>query len=390
MPLRLSNRDARRLWLHQHGLAAPPAAPAAVPETIRKLGLVQLDSICVVERAHHHILWSRHTGYRPPMLDRLMRGRQVFEHFTHDASVLPIGLWPLWTRQFRRMKARIEGNGWWAGMPDERGRRAILDRIAAEGPLSSAAFEGPGGPRAMWERAPHKMALDYLWYTGALATAHRRNFVKHYDLTERVIPEAVRTAEIADADQVARLCEGALDRLGFASPGEIQRFWAACDPAEVKAWLAGADTVEVEIEGADGRTTRAHARPDIEERLAAAPAPTARLRILNPFDPAVRDRARLERLFGFDYRIEIFVPAAKRRWGYYVFPLLEGDRFVGRIEAKADRGRGVLVVSRIWPEPRLRWTAARAAKLEAELGRFARFAGCERIEFVNGAHRAET
>ncbi len=382
MPLRITNRDARRLWLAQHGLAAPPAGPAGLLATIGRLGLVQLDSISVVERAHHHILWSRHSGYRPKMLDRLMASRAVFEHFTHDASVLPVGLWPLWTRQFRRQKARIDGQGWWAAMPDESGRRAILDRIAAEGPLSSAAFEGPGGPRAMWQRSPHKMALDYLWHTGVLATAHRRNFVKYYDLTERVIPAELRAAEVADAAQVAGLCAGALDRLGFASPGEIQRFWAACDPAEVKGWLAAAGTVEVEIEGADGGLTRAHAPPDIEVRLAAAPAPSSRLRILNPFDPAVRDRARLMRLFGFDYRIEIFVPAERRRWGYYVFPLLEGDRFVGRIEARADRGRGALTVTRLWPEPGLRWTAARQARLDAELARFARFAGCEAVTFA--------
>ncbi|MHA1538515.1 MAG: DNA glycosylase AlkZ-like family protein, partial [Alphaproteobacteria bacterium] len=121
-------------------------------------------------------------------------------------------------------------------------------------------------------------------------------------------------------------------------------------------------------------------------RLADTLSPTSRLRILNPFDPSIRDRKRLSRLFGYDYRIEIFVPAVKRRWGYYVYPLLEGDRFVGRIEVKAERNAGVLTVLNIWAEAGVKWTAGRAGKIDAELDRLARFVGvnvvnwsCDRI-----------
>ena len=115
--------------------------------------------------------------------------------------------------------------------------------------------------------------------------------------------------------------------------------------------------------------------PDIETRLTQAETPTIRLRILNPFDPSIRDRMRLQRLFGFEYRNEMFVPAAKRKWGYYVYPLLEGDRFVGRIELKADRAAGWMRVTGFWPEPRVKWGAARLEKLDKELVRFARLAG---------------
>lgn len=377
MPLRIANRDARRLWLWQNALAETPVGALDLPGLIDRLGLVQLDSIPVVARAHDHILWSRNQNYRPAMLDALLARRAVFEHFTHDASVLPMPLYPLWTRQFRRQRARIEASDWWRRqLPPAAELAALRDRIAQEGPLSSADFDATTRPAEMWHRPAHKAGLDYLWHAGELATHGRENFRKRYDLSERVIPAVWRQAEMADDAQVAGLCAGALDRLGFATPGEIKAFWEACDPAEVRAWLDRSSAVPVEVEDADGTWTKALAAPDIEARLAAAPAPTARLRVLNPFDPAVRNRARLQRLFGFDYRNEIFVPAAQRVWGYYVMPLLEGDRFVGRIEAKADRKAGVLTVSRFWAEPGVRWTDARQARLEAELLRLARLAAC--------------
>ena len=136
-----------------------------------------------------------------------------------------------------------------------------------------------------------------------------------------------------------------------------------------------ATLVPVDIESADGGWTKACAAPDIEERIANLGQPTSRLRILNPFDPAIRDRVRLKRLFGFDYTVEMFVPAAKRVWGYYVYPLLEGDRFVGRVEVKGDRKQSTLTVQNLWWEPGVRPSAQRVRKLESELVRFARLAG---------------
>jgi uncharacterized protein YcaQ len=149
----------------------------------------------------------------------------------------------------------------------------------------------------------------------------------------------------------------------------------------VKAWSAknAKRLVPVEVETNDGDWFPSIAPADIEERLANTPSPTSRLRILNPFDPAIRDRSRLMRLFGFDYTIEIFVPAAKRRWGYYVYPLLEGDRFVGRIELKADRNAGTLTFDRLWVEDGVQWTGPREAKLAAELDRMARFVGVDDV-----------
>ena len=379
MRLRIPNRDARRIWLHAQGLADAPTGPPDTLGIIKRLGFVQLDTIRVVARAHDHILWSRNQNYREPLLHRLLaKERAVFEHVTHDAAILPMACYPLWQRQFRRLEARIRRSAWYQHMPDKADRAAIKKRIAREGPLSTRAFDTTRQKkRGMWMRPPHKLALDYMWHAGELSTSHREHFKKFYDLAERVIPDDLRRCERTDQEQVDWLCRAALERLGFGSEGEICRFWQATDLSEVKAWAAsgGARLIKAEVETATGVWTPVLAPPDIETRLAAAPEPTSRLRILNPFDPVVRDRTRLARLFGFDYRIEIFVPAAKRRWGYYVFPLLEGDRFVGRIETRAERRTGRLLVDNLWPEPGIRWSRRRQQRLQAELARLARLVG---------------
>jgi len=331
----------------------------------------------VVARAHDHILWSRNQNYREPMLNKLMaEQRGVFEHFTHDASAIPMEFYPMWQRRFRHLEEKVRGWEWHRGMLDETGRNAIKDRIRAEGPLCTKAFDTKVKKKAMWQRPPHKLALDYMWYAGELSTSHRENFTKFYDLTERVIPAEYLNHVPSEAAQIDWLCRAALDRMAFGSEGDIQRFWEAVSGREVKDWTAAQSSlVPAEIECADGSWASVLAPEDIETRLAEAPAATSRLRILNPFDPVIRDRKRLARLFGFEYTVEMFVPAAKRRWGYYVYPLLEGDRFVGRIEVKADRKAGRLNVLNLWQEPKVKWTSARADKLDAELSRMARFIG---------------
>ena len=385
-PLKISNRDARKLWLSAQGLNTTPTGRLDVMSIIRKLGFVQLDTIQVVSRAHHHILWSRNQNYREHLLDKVMsKDRALFEHFTHDASVLPMEFLPMWKRQFRRKKEMIERSDWYSSRLDDQGCAQIMDRIRQEGPLSTHAFDTKiEGEKEMWARPPHKLALDYLWYSGELATCHRKNFTKYYDLAERVFPEDVLVEEHEDEVQVDWLCQSALDRLGFGSLGEVQRFWDAVDLAEVKAWAekSGRSLVPVEVESADGNWLGAVAPPDIEERIDQAVEPTSRLRILNPFDPVIRNRTRLSRLFGFDYRVEMFVPAAKRVWGYYVYPILEGNRFVGRIEVKEDRSNGQLNVLNVWREPKVKWTENRAAKLEAELVRFARLASVDTVNWA--------
>ncbi|MBL4853558.1 MAG: YcaQ family DNA glycosylase [Robiginitomaculum sp.] len=380
MTLKISNRDARRLWIDAQGLSSAPTGPLDVLSIIKKLGFVQLDTIRTMSRAHHHILWSRNQNYREPMLWKMLaHDRSVFEHFTHDASILPTEFYPVWQRQFQRMEQKLSKYSW---HEDKKLLAHVKARITAEGPLSTHAFDTVvKDKREMWKRPPHKLALDYLWHTGQLCTSHRENFKKFYDLPERVIPDDVRCQDISSKDQLNWLCREALSRLVFATPAEIGRFWGASNAQEVGAWVKGqgAKLQSVEIECADGRWTKALALSDVEQRLRTARQPTSRLRILNPFDPLIRDRTRLLRLFGLDYKIEIFIPAAKRKWGYYVYPLLEGSRFVGRIEVRAARKQNQLQVLQFWPEPCTMWTANRAEKLDAELKRLSRLAGVEQV-----------
>lgn len=234
-PLRIRNRQARRLWLAAQGLAESPIGAIDLDQMIQGLGFVQLDTIQVVARAHHHILWSRNQNYREPMLNRhLADHRKVFEHFTHDASVIPIDFYPMWQRQFRRLEAKVRKWEWHRGMLGDACREAIKTRIRNEGPLCTKAFDTKvRGEKKMWARPPHKLALDYIWYAGELSTSHRENFTKFYDLSERVIPPDLRTRVPSDETQMDWLCRNALSRMAFGSEGDIQRFWDAMDLAEV-------------------------------------------------------------------------------------------------------------------------------------------------------------
>ena len=391
----LPNAAARRLFLHLHGLGEVPAGPAKgadLAALIARIGFVQVDSIPTVERAHHMILAARRPAYRPPALKRLLeRDRALFEHWTHDASILPVALFPVWQLRFARDADRLRDN-WkrWFRDGYEAQFDTILNRIARDGPVTSSDVgEGEArGRGGWWDWHPSKTALEWLWRTGQLQITRRDGFQKVYDLTERVIPQAHRLPCPPVDVAVDWACSSALDRLGFATPGEICAYWNVVTPQEARDWckaeLAAGRITEIAVEGADGSRRHSLARPDVAARAADAPAPPGRLRVLSPFDPALRDRARAERLFGFHYRIEVFVPEAQRRYGYYVFPLLEGAGLVGRIDMKARRDAGVLQVRALWPETGVRFGAGRLARLEAELDRMARFAGCDRVGFDDG------
>lgn len=403
-PDRLSNSAARRLFIGLHGLAEPPGRPLLrrdLPARIADLGFVQVDSIRTVERAHHHILAARHNAYRPDWLaHHLERERTLFENWTHDAAIIPTRFYPYWKHMFRRAADRFHANAWWrerigGDFADAADR--VRRHIEENGPVRARDLTGDEvsqqsryGDNEWWGWRPSKSALEYLWRTGQIAVSAREGFQKVYDLAHRVIPGEHLEDERAHAEFVEWACGSALARLGIATPGEIARFWNALAPAEAKEWAERADPDahrEVAVELADGSERPMLARADLSEVLAAIPEPPARLRILSPFDPMLRDRTRAARLFGFDFRIEIFVPAAKRVYGYYVFPMLERDRLVGRIDMKANRETGSLEVSGLWFEPGVRRSKQRAARIETELERWRRYCGLERVEWSAPALR---
>ena len=386
--LSISNAKVRALILAQSGLSGvlAGAGARALAPLIERLGYVQLDSIRIVERAHHHILFARHTGHRPRHLERLQAKAPVlFEHWTHDASLIPLSYYPHWRHRFAHAKTRIAH--WRARFGDDRVIATVREHIETHGAARARDFAHLGGRRGpWWGWGPAKAALEYLWRTGELAVLERDGFEKIYDLAERAIPKPFRTEKPSRADTLAWTCSEALARLGAATPRMLADFWGHASIPDATKWIEAEKRkgrlIDVTLEGAPGkRGFAAVARPDIEAALETLPDPTSRLRVLSPFDPVLRDRARLERIFGFDYRLEVFVPAPKREYGYYVFPLLEGGRFVGRIDMKADRAKDRLAVKALWLEPRLALSRARKTKLDAELVRQARLAGVRDILF---------
>ncbi|MEP1613269.1 MAG: crosslink repair DNA glycosylase YcaQ family protein [Roseobacter sp.] len=395
--LHLNNHQARRLFLDRHALSETPSGEAKGPDLlqlIERLGFVQLDSINTVARAHDLILFSRRPRYRAKALKSLYeQDKALFEHWTHDAAVIPVSYYPWWHVRRQRDAEKLR-NQWQNGRRDgfEKQFQDVLNQIKAEGPLSSSDV-GKGekrGSGGWWDWHPSKTALEYLWRSGALCVVGRDGFRKRYDLTERVLEETLHTAPV-DPDHLAKTidwcCAGALDRLGFATPAELAAFWDHISLNEAKEWcaqeLALGHLQPITIGAVDGQKRASFARPDVAQDVGLRTDPTTRLRVLSPFDPALRDRKRALRLFGFDYRIEVFVPEAKRKYGYYVFPILEGDRIVARVDMKAFRDQDVLRVKALWPEPGVRWGKGRQAALETELNRLIRLANVSAVTFDN-------
>jgi uncharacterized protein YcaQ len=399
-PLTISAADARRLFLHAQALLDDPAtlAPAtsrAVARLVERMGFVQVDTISTVERAHHLILAPRMNGYQPPLLARaLERDRLLFEHWTHDASIIPIKWYAHWRPRFERYRSKT-----WhrrqLGDDADRIVAAVLERITAEGALTSRDFEHDGqrGTHFWWGWKPQKIALDYLWRCGVLHVAARRNFHKVYDLTQRVVPSHEALPHPEEAEHLEWACRTALDRLGAASARDIVQFWHAVSIDQVKHWLAQAsasgEVIPVLVESVDGLSPPrpAFARADIAARTRRLPEPPAGMRLLCPFDPVLRDRARAKRLFNFDFRFEGFVPAAQRTHGYYVMAILEGDRFVGKVDPKFDRSTGTLKIGRLWWEPGVTVTRAHRSAFEAGVERLATWIGADDVEIAADARR---
>jgi uncharacterized protein YcaQ len=344
-----------------------------VEATIRRLSAVQLDSITAVDRAHRLTLGARIGAYPRDTVARLLGEGRIFEYWAHEASLLPIELWP----HFRSV---MQGGGHW-GSHDRALRdhadlvEPVLGRIREEGPLGSRDFEGQGGG-GMWNWKPAKMVLEALWDRGVLVIAGRQSFQRRYDLAERVIPgHILGAATPSEAETLRELALRAVAARGALTEAAIREHWRL---------RGGRTRLQPHLDAlvAD-RRLRTVAADDAgapfyvlaEDDLDGAPAaPT----LVCPFDNLVWDRPLLERLFGFKHIIEVYKREHERAYGYYVLPLLAGDRFIGRADLKADRAAGVLRVRRFTPEPRVRGDVA--AKLEKAAARLARTLGLAGVE----------
>ena len=365
----LAVEQARRLALAAGAgfHRATRRGPEAVAEIVDRIGYVQIDTISVVERAHHHILATRIPRYQTEWLERA----PVFEYWAHAAAYLP------W-RDFRYTlprKERIKANGHDWFRADKAEAERVLDRIRSEGPLMARHFETSRRPAGWWDWKPAKRALEYLFMAGDLMVV-RQGFQKVFDLTERVLPPGTDTRIPTPHEQAAWYVDRALDAWGLAARDEmayLRKEHVAHIDAVLRQREEEGSLIRVTVEGV--AKTAYWVRPADLERIDAGKAQDRTLRIVSPFDPFLIHRKRMRRLFGFDFAIECYLPTAKRTFGYFALPLLQGTDFVGLLDAKADRSAGRLIVQNLRYDGPAKRRAPFDRSLNKALDAFARFNG---------------
>lgn len=343
----LSLKQARKLVLLSQGLHKNTELGRgrnATLKAIEKLGYIQIDTISVVERAHHHTLWTRADGYQAKHLDQLVEQRKVFEYWSHAAAYLPM-------RDYRfslpRKQAIAAGEKHWH-VKNEKVAKQVLQRVQQEGPLQARDFEhtrrGDGG---WWEWKPAKLALEQLFMEGELMIVRRQGFQKVYDLTERVLTDEIDSRTPSSEEYHGHLIEKYLRSNGVGTPSQIAYLLKGIKASireHCQQMLEDQQLEQVVINKQDY-----FALPGFEQLL-DKPLSRKKVKILSPFDNLLIQRKRTCELFGFDYQIECYVPAAKRKFGYFVLPILWGHEFAGRMDAKIDRKTGVLTVSNLYVE----------------------------------------
>ncbi len=384
----LSTAQARRVALAAQGFLDPAHATPTMrtlDRAIGRTGVLQVDSVNVVQRAHYMPLYSRMGPYDPELLRRATdraterRPRRLVEYWAHVQAMMPVDLWPVMRHRMEHYRQRR--HKWFAELPEEAAEDELLAEIAARGP-STARDLDDGRPRVKdhwgWNWSMTRRLLDHLYMGGRLAIAGRNaQFEIRYDLPERVLPAEVLAVPTPTAQEAAQeLIRRAALSHGVASEQCLRDYYrmGVAETREAVAGLVGAgELVPVSVEG--------WRRPAYLHRDARLPRRVRARALLSPFDPLVWERSRTEQLFGFRYRIEIYVPAPKRVHGYYVLPFLLGDRIVGRVDLKADRPHGVLQVKAAYSEEQA--PGETAAELAAELAGFAGWLGLSAIEVAD-------
>lgn len=376
MTVSISPSEARRLILACQGLSSRRnfgSGLGATQKAIEHLGYVQIDTLSVVARAHIHTLWNRVATFRANHIDTLQEQGAVYEHWAHALAILPMSDY----RYSLPMMQRIaSGDTHWYPK-DRKEVRKVLKRIREEGPLSAKDFKDKKSSDAMWARSPSKIALEQLFMEGELMVPRRINFHKVYDLRERVLPSDTDVSMPTQDELCRHLATSYLRAQGLAQVTELAylRKGLGRQMAQTAADMVEEGVLqEVAVGGVSYYTT-----PEVLATLDRQ-SPSTRLRILSPFDNAVIQRKRLASLFNFDYQIECYVPKAKRKYGYFCLPILRGNRFVARLDAKADRKAGVFHVLNLYLEDSVKNPEAFLAALTPELERFAKFDGCTSVE----------
>jgi uncharacterized protein YcaQ len=366
----LTASQARRMALAAQGFTDRRPAGRVdlrhLRRVIDRVGALQIDSVNVVARAHELPLFSRLGPYPRKLLpDLAYRRREVFECWAHVASYVPTGWYPLFRHRMQAWHDRILKGEFVRKHPGY--LEAVLEEVAAHGPLLASELRDPGeraGP--WWGWAKGKLALELLFDRGDLAVADRRNFARRYDLTQRVIPAEILALPAPSREEAEReLLVHAARSCGVGTAADLTDYYRL-HALRARPLLAGlvreGRLLHAEVRGWD-EPAYVHPEADLPRWVRGAA-------LLCPFDPVVWFRPRAERLFDFHYRIEIYVPAGKRRYGYYVFPFLLGDRIAARVDLKADRADGSLLVRGAFAEDHAA-PAATAAALAGELWRMA-------------------
>ena len=368
----------RRVALNQQGLLRNNhfgRGKQATLRAIEHLGYIQIDTISVVERAHHHVLWSRVDNYQPGYLDQLVKQRKVFEYWFHAAAWLPMGDYRF---ALPRM-AELNGERGWFESCDRKLMRHILTRIEAEGPLRARDFEDTRLSKSgWWDWKPAKQALEQLFMQGELMVSKREGFQKVYDLTQRVLPDWVDTSH-PDIDAYAGyLVETTLRAHGFATSKSMtylrrgQKLRDAVSE-QLRARIETGSLTRLDL----GNNRIIYLDPELLE--SRAPRCNAQLRILSPFDNAIIQRQRARDIFSYDYQIECYVPQGKREYGYFCLPLMYRDRFVGRIDCKAHRNKNCFEIKTLHMEHPV--DKEFVGEFCQTLSSFATFNGCDKIMF---------
>ena len=358
--IELSLDAARRLAVVKQGLHQRPAVAGkqALLDSIRRIGLLQLDTIHVVARSHYLVMLSRVGLYDPDDLDALLYpDRHLFEQWAHAACLIPVedhGFFSpaIFARRERSIQPWVAAR---LGDDADQILEAVLAEVRERGPLASKDFDDPRGQRGTWwDWKPAKTALEVLFAQGYLMVDRRVNFQRHYDLAERVLPETADPPSFTLEDWHRWAVIQALCCLGVATAGHVSDYYRLKKPA-TRSTIAGLAqegvVVPVRVEGWKDTAYLDPADLPLVAEIQAGAYPSTLTTFLSPFDNLIWDRERVRELFGFDYRAEMYQPAAKRKYGYFVLPILHNGRLVGRMDPKADRKTRTMLVRAIYLEP---------------------------------------